>query len=299
MRNVALINSLVYPLLLENGGDRLIAFYATLKALKNGKNVIHPITANNGRKVTHFDLLKRLTGFTKKTCIKYFNKLEDLDLCHFTVSGGVHIKGNRKLQRQYENARWVPVYIGKSLINTALNSFSVRVFSAEKKQQIKIAQKQHQVNLIDKVAQGRFVSKKEYDSVNSFISCDKIQKGLDNLCDKVVLSRMGFAKLKDGSTDNVDKGRYWRNRLKSAGKIKTRRNNKPIRKCTILEYRLIKETERNPRLNWYKGMMYEETMSEFTTAKRFPKNEIKKDYRTKPKEYLSFDFIHWITDGRE
>jgi len=296
-KTVAFINSKLYPVLLEKGGDRLIAFYAHLKAAKAGQNRLYPITAKNGRKIKHLNLVKKVTGFTKNTCVKYMKMLIQLEVCNYSKDGGVYMIGNNKAVEKYVNNAMVPINLGKKLSETAAKSFGVRVYYEERKQKERIQEKQHQINLMHRADKGSYLSVDDYKIYKALIKSEKKLKGIEKFCDKVVLSREGFAKLKDGSEDNKSKGRYWKAVLKSAGVITYRRNNKFIMKCSEEAYSKIKYFEHNPRLNWYAGRMYEETISEFTTAKFFdtPTTRVPETKKrvSKPREYLSFDFIAW------
>lgn len=286
-----LVNSNLYPHLLQKGGDRLIAFYCHLKSAKKQKDRIRPIG-----KLTRYNLARKATGLSYNTCKKYLDVLIELGVCNFSKDGSVYIMGNRKTQTKYKSAHWVPIHLGKRLCDTALNSYSVRIHAAENKQKQRINDKQSQVKLITRVSYGSYISNDEYQRYKYISGNEKIQEGLKNHCNKTVLSRQGFAKLK-GCATNKGNGSYWKSRLMKAGIIKTRRQNKPIKKCTKTEYLLIKEIERNPRLNWYKGTMYEETVAEFTTtqfATPLPKEKPTPIKASKPLPHLQFDFIHWM-----
>lgn len=300
MKDYALINSKLYPALLNKGGDRLVAFFAHLKVAKNQKDRIRPIDSKK-----HYNLIRKVTGFSKPTCKKYFDKLIEIGVANFSKDGSVYLIGNNKAQKEYENKAWVAIQIKESLAKTALGSYAVRVRAEEKKQITRIDNKQSQIKLLARVNQGLHVSHQQHDLYKRIVGNEKVQEGLSNFCNKTVLSREGFAKLKDESLHNKDKGRYWRNKLIKEDMLKIRRNNKFIKRCTLTEFAIIKEAENNPRLNWYKGAMYEETVCEFTTSNfltpssRVPEvsEELKKYGNAK--DYLDIDMIHfWLTAER-
>jgi len=294
------VNTNLYPELNKAGGDRLIAFYCHLKAAKGRENRIKPIITANGRVIKHLNLIRKVTGSTKSTCSKYISKLEELGLCNFSKDGGFYLMGNNKTQAKYESKFRVTITVGNNLAETALLSYAVRIKALEKKQQESIKIKQFQTQLISRIDQNIQVSFEDYKVYKKLSKDQKSLDKLDKYCDKVVLSRMGFAKYKDGSKNSNSKGYYWKTKLKSAGIIKTRRNNKFIMKCSKWQYNLIKQEERNPRYNYYKGAMYEERISEFTCASFSdvvkPLEIAKTKDKMKPKEYLGFDFLAFLVN---
>ena len=295
------INSALYPVLLEKGGDRLIAFYVHLKSVKTRRRIM-PVITQSGRKIKHLNLLKKVTGFSRKTCEKYFKMLIEMNLANFSKDGAVYLMGENTIKKHYSHAQRVPVKIGETLLETALNSYFVRVYAMEKKQKTVIQEIQSQHQLIARVSDGIHVSSKLYETYKAIVKNEKKMSKLDTWKDdKVVLSRMGFAKLKDNSKDNVSKGRYWRDKLKKANLIRVRRNNIPLMACTEVDFKYMKRETPNFRLNWRNGMMYEETCAEFTTS-TFPikptvKVERPREVKVKPLSYLSFDFIAWCANS--
>lgn len=178
----------------------------------------------------------------------------------------------------------------------------IRALETKQKEQIRIKDSQRQ--LLSRVEQDRPLNLAQYHAWKSLSKNEKVLAKLDNFCDKVLLSRMGFAKYKDGTLDNASKGCYWKRKLVSAGIIRSRRRSRFIRECTKDEFKLF--TLDNRRLKYYDGALWEETVAEFTTT-TFPftasSDRPKRKHVIEPikvKPYLQFDMVAWwANDGAD
>ena len=300
MRKSISINSRLYATLLEKGGDRLVAFYAHLRAAKNGRDRYRPIIGGNGRIIKHYNLLKRETSFSIRTLKKYIQQLQELELCNFSNDGGFYLKGTNKINKEYKSKKYVPIHLGETLAQTTVFSYGVRLHAMENSQRNHIDRKDLRINILARAEKRQFLNPVEWKILKSLrkkgISLDSLQS---NYCDKIILSRAGFGKLKDGQTDNPHKGHYWRNKAKSAGIIKTRRRSIMLQKCTKGQFLQYKSHLKNPRLNYFAGAMWEETVPEFCTVDFLPSEpKIKKPTTTYKKlSYLQEDFLDFLING--
>jgi hypothetical protein len=304
----ARISSKLYSALFEEGGDKLISVYATLKTSRNGEVKYYAYTAKNNKSVSGYHLLRAKTNLTLHSIKKYVPVLISMGLCFIDKNGDFVLIGNEKLKEKY-NKKLVPVKIGANLVDTAYNSLAVRAFSAEKNQKTQIEKKQTRSEII---AYGSKRLAKYYES-----------KYGDNLevNEKIVLSLQGFGDLKHGE-DNIIKdikssGAYYKKKLREKGIIKTKREFKKLKKTTYSEYLQVKKyLNVGNRIIYKNGWIVEEQISSFSvllgektvSAPLISKKEVstvkdslveevkKQDY--KKKQYLQFDMIDFWINGK-
>lgn len=262
----ATINSKLYNLLYQTGGDRLIAVYCIIKASKSGKNRILPITSG-GKTIKHYRLLHKTTGISEKTLKKYIPELEKLNLCNFSKYGGFYLTGNNKVNSVFKSGKtkFVKIKIG-TIAETALCSFFVRIKSLENTQINKIAKHQRQINIIARAEKGYALKSSERKTMKSLIKNEITIGKLKTHCDKVVLSNEGFAKLKTDQNDKKQKGHYWKSKLVKSGMIKTKRIFEFVCKSTYEEYLSLKINTQNRKLLFRNGIVYLELISEFKSV---------------------------------
>jgi len=287
MQNYTNINSKLYATLFEEGGDSLLAVYATLKSVKrrNGK-----VFKEQNKNIYH--TLKLKTNLSATTLRKYVKILIKLNLCSFDSQGNFALVGRNRINKLFRSKKIVPIEIG-SFKETKLFSFRVRVFRMEQEQKNIIDRRHELYNVKGREDKGYRLSQKELNFKNSWKDSDfEYLKNKESFCAKTVLSNQGYSKLKFGETKSKGSGYYWKKKLVSAGIIKVRRKFQYIKKCSYKEYRELKFSV-DISLVYIKGRMFKELIPEFTTTD-FPKplkEEVKK------LDYLQFDFCHFLATG--
>lgn len=279
------MNSVLYATLLEEGNDGLIAVYAHLKFGKNGA-----IKYYKQPKISIYKTLKDATNISISTLKKYIPELQQMELVHFDTKGNFVLAGNNKINKLYKKrhrTKVVPIQIGKTLQETKLYSFRVRVLKMEQQQKNRIDRRYELKNIIERKKNNRFLSKSQFARFKAMRELDWEYYNSDNFEPNTVLSNQGVSKLKGSGN-----GGYWKMKLVSAGIIKTKRNIKVVRKCTKAEYQLIKQLDRS--YSYYNGKLYKEFPSLFTTTE-FAVKEIKEKETVKKLDYLSFDFCHFLS----
>lgn len=293
------INAKLYSTLFNEGlergvdSDRLIAVFVILKASR--ENGAHRIIKKG--KLTRYRLLNKVTKLSEKTLKKYVPILESLGIVNFSKDGGVYIKGNDKLNKEFQKRKTIKLEVG-TLHQTSLNSFFVRVKAKEKRIKSAIDKTDAKIKVMGRFEARKWLNQKDFAWASDLSKEGVTLAELQSHHNKVVLSNCGFYNLKKEVKDKKGSGFYWKNKLKSAGKIKTRINSKLIRKASKMEYLL--EREHNPRLSFYKGHIYEQTASEFTTSTFTEKTVITAETKKptyKKKEYLQFDMIDFWMAG--
>lgn len=292
LQNYTNINSILYSELFSLGGDSLISVYAHLKFGKNGA-----IKYYKQEKTSIYKTLKQATNLSITTLKKYIPILQKEGLVYFDTVGNFCILGNNKINILYKKkgrTKLVPIEIAKTFKETKLFSFRVRIKSMEQTQKNAIDLKSHRNNLIAKAQKRQFLTKLEFKQLKNIT---KRKLSVDNLNDKVILSIQGYYKLKSGKRNNSNNGQYWKAKLQTAGIIKTRRVQELIKKSTEEEFKALNSYDKS--LFYYKGAVYQESISEFTTTEFHnpaPK-VINRETKSKPLQHLSFDVIDWWLKG--
>lgn len=265
--NSVLYNNLYTQASLFNlDGDRLISVYAILRNSRNGKESIKAVGRLKG-----IGLVSRVTGISRKTLSKYLAVLISTDLVSFSRNGSLLFAGNKKLEARYrsksrkERVKYLKIIIGKSIAETALNSYKIRINGY-------------------------------IDSINKRIDKNETSTELKSTkLDKVTLSVLGFGLLKSEEKNKSSKGNYWKQKLIKAKYIYTSRQYKFIYHCTYEEFKSIRFSENDRTLRWENNKLYKELPSLISktflpAGKQILINPApKQDY--KKKEYLQFDMI--------
>lgn len=243
-------------------GDRLISVYSVLRASRNGKESIKA----EGR-LKGIGLVSKVTGISRKTLSKYLAVLISLNLVSFSRNGSLLFAGNKKLEEKYrskskkERVKYLKIIIGKTIAETALNSYNIRLHG-----------------YIDSIK--RRIDKNE---TSTELKSTKL--------DKVTLSVLGFGLLKSGQRNKSSKGNYWKRKVIKAGYIYTSRQYEFIDYCTYEEYK----SEYDRTLRWENNKLYKELPSVISTTALPPGKEIKTKTviksNYKKKEYLQLDMI--------
>lgn len=271
MANIYRIPSKLYYELFLKGGDRLIAVYAILKKSKKEDVKYYSFTSKNGKKVSHYNLIRNYTGLTLHSIKKYTDVLIDLGLCSFDKDGNFVLVGNQKLKRIYNN-KLVPIIIGKNIVETSYNSYAVRLHSNSKQQKASISKKTHQRVLLSK--DEKDLTWTDLKEKKSLLKKNIQPKGF--FIDKSVLSVRKFANLKDGSKSNKCKGQYWKRKAIGIGIIQ------PTRRF-VLQEKMTKAYFRKNSISFpkefkhFKGNLVREIVSEIH-VKTITKNRVNKSY---------------------
>lgn len=287
LQNAVVLNSKLYSHLFDVGGDELISVYSILRFYKDGK-----IKYYNEGKLTGYKLLHAKTKLSLTTLKRYIPKLIELNLCRFDSHNQLVITGTNKVDKLYKNRKEkrVPIEIG-TYKQTKLFSFRVRILKMEQQQKNRIDRRYELNNIIEKRNNKRFLSKSEHLKYKAMKDMDWNYYYSGNLEPNTVLSNQGYSKLKGKNS-----GAYWKKQLVSEGIIKTKRNIKLIRKCTKEEYNKIKLTDRS--FSHYKGKLYKEFPSRFTTTEFYTKETpIEPEQKMKPLAHLAFDFCAFLANG--
>lgn len=283
MQNYTNINSKLYSELFELGGDNLVSVYAILKFAKNGAIKIYK---EENRNIFH--TLKTKTNLSITTLRKYIKILSKEGLCHFDKAGNFVLKGNNKLNKQYNSKKAVPIEIG-SFRETKLFSFRVRIKKMEQQQKRRIDRRSEQGKIIGKMKKGYALSKSQFNFRKAWNDKDlEYSQNSESFNANTVLSNEGFSKLKFGELKSKSSGNYWKKKLVEAGVIKTKRQFEFLKRCSQKEYLSLRYSGfRN--LVFKNGKLYKETVSKFTTTEFYkPKEEIKE------LKHLSFDFCFFL-----
>ncbi len=305
MQHTVTINSKLYSTLYNEGierginADTLISVYCKIKLAKQGKDRIRPIKTESGRIIKYYRLLHRTTNISEKTLKKYIPILEELKIFNFSKDGSCYIKGNDKTNKEFKLRKTIRIKVEKTISDTNLNVFFVRIKAKEKRIQTAIDRTNSKIKVMSRLEGNLYIPKKDIKKALKWYSEGVTVDKLKSHHNKVVLSNQGFYLLKNEIEDKKSAGYYHKNKLESAGKIKTRRNSIQLKKCSKEEFNTIKY--RNRRISLYKGYLWEETIAEFTTTEfKTKKPYIKEDSkpRMKPKDYLSHDMIaEWVNRG--
>ena len=284
MQHYTNINSKLYAELFELGGDNLLVVYAKLKYGKNGAIKIYK---EQNRNIYH--TLKQKTNISVTTLRKYIKILIKENLCYFDTKGNFVLIGTNKINKKYGSKKVVPIEIA-SYKETKLFSFRVRVFRMEQQQKNRIDRRHEQHKIIEKMAKGYTLTAQQFKFRNSWRDADKeYAQSQDTFNANTVLSNQGFSKLKFGETKSKGSGNYWKNKLVSAGIIKTKRQFEFIKKCSQKEYLSLRYSGcRN--LVFKNGKLYKELISKFTTTEFYKPAQELKELR-----HLDFDFCFFLS----
>lgn len=172
-------------------------------------------------------LLRSKTNLTLSVIRTNLPKLQSLGLAEITPEGHVILEGiNKTNEKLYANSKsplkHIPIEVS-TFVKTKLYSFFIRIHSLEGNQRKMYEKKHNRKEKLKQLASGR-VSMKDYKScINTYKKCQKNPDLIKGALEKSVLSLPGFAKYKDGSKDNKEKGSYWKQKLVSEGLIKSER----------------------------------------------------------------------------
>ena len=284
LQKATVLNSKVYSHLFEVGGDELISVFSLLKFHKNGEIKYY--------NVKNYAELSKRTTISITTLKRYIPILIDLGFCRFESQGDFYVIGNNKLNKLYKKGKLklVPIEIA-TYKQTKMFSFRVRILRMEQNQKNTIDIKSNRNNIIAKGSRRQFLSKLEFKQLKNL---KKKGISITDINDKVILSIQGYYKLKSGKQNKGNNGQFWKAKLIEAGIIKARRVQELITKCDKEEFKALRGYDKS--LFYYKGGVYRELISEFTTTEFTNPAPIiiNREITSKPLAHLSFDFCHWL-----
>lgn len=267
MEKITRINSRLYYDLFssDESGDRVISVFLHLKNIRGNSPYIASYKAKNNKFVSGYSLLRAKSNITLSTLKKYVPILIDKGLVRFDEVGNVFILGGDKINTLYSTEKVVPIKIGKNLIETAYNSYFVRIHASHRQQRKQIAKKQSQKELLLQVVSPK--SSSEYKKALSLKKRLEKTGKIIEITDMPILSREGFSKLKfkKDTTKIVSKssGFYYKKVLKSRGKITTKRRFEKVMPMSYLEYRNCKNYYNNSSYTYINGYLSIELISSF------------------------------------
>lgn len=308
MKSTVTINAKLYGKLFNEGlergldSDSLIAVYCLCKAAKDGKDRLRPIVTKNNRKIVNFRLLHCVTKLSETTLKRYIPVLIELGVCNFSKDGSFYIKGNDKIAKEYKSSKTIKLEVGDGYKTLKLNSYFVRIKTQEKRQQKAIAKTDFKIKTLELFLEGQYLTPNRYEIAKKLfkegVTLDKLKSHHNTVC----LSNQGFYNLKKEIRNKKPNGQYWKAKLKSANKIFTKRRFTEVRVMSKEEFVSMKrhiDFMDRKRMSWSKGIMYEETIAQFSTEDIFTEDKPKvfKKKQHKPLEHLSFDFIAWCENS--
>ena len=221
------ISNVEYTFLILEGGDPLIALFATLRFFKKG-TVYH----REGR-YGCIGLLKSITGLSRTVLEKYLPGLLKTGLVEVHLNGNIAVRswrwsGNPLPSQSCQ--KLIPIQIGPKFTDTKDYVAFVRVHSNILKQKSRIGRKAEQIEILREGLQGKTRTLADYKRTERLLR----QGGLDALNSKYLsistISNLGFYKLLKGSEGSTDTHR----RIGANFKIKL------IRRGLIQQNRIVR-----------------------------------------------------------
>jgi hypothetical protein len=248
------------------GGDKMVAVYCILKSTKGQRPKFTAYKSRNKVFISGYSLLKKETGLTLANLKKFVPVFVRIGLVSFEANGDVTMLGNEACKDLFNSYKLVPVNVVKSIYKTAYRSMAVRAHSKERMQKREIQRK----SLIS-------VLQKQIENPTSATELAKAKKqlnmlgGNENFKSEVILSNVGFAKLKvseRGELVNKQKGHYWKKKLAENGLIQTKRRYEEIRVMEYSEFEMLKNNRLIENRYVYKnGCLMREIASTFMVKK--------------------------------
>lgn len=298
-------DSKLYSALFNRGGDKLIGAYAILKASRNGEIKYYAYKSKNNKTVSGYALLRAKTCLSLHAIQKYAPILIDMGLLVLEKNGDVSLLGNRKINKKFGSRKLVPIKLGKNLVETADNSFYVRLHAAESQQNRMIQKKRHRSEIIKQASDPRTFSElKEGRKVFK-------RYGDEEIIDKVVLSNHKFSEFKHGENsapkDLKSNGTYWKAKMKSKGLIESKRRFEKQRRMRYDEFLQLKRFNMlNRNYTYCDGYLVKELVASLkctmdkvkkeTTAEVLDSPKPIKKVEMRPLSYLQFDFCAFMAN---
>jgi hypothetical protein len=261
------IDSKVYSKLLNNTEVDPYALISIYAKLLKGRNKIHyyaPVKNSNNKVSRGYRLLTKEVDISLTALKKYIPHLIKLDLCRFTDSGGFHLNGSTKNQKQFKNhkKKKVPIDVSGTLSQTKTSAKSIIIISNVLTSQPRAIEKKLTLHKRLKAREMGFATLKEIKSLK------KAEKnGLNKkVTQQTILSNEGIKRLL--SQNKPISKQYWKKKLIKEGYLLFRRRFLPLQDKTMSyrEYLLHKPyTEGNA--TYKNGRLVRELTSEVIVVK--------------------------------
>ncbi len=220
MKRVHLTN-IEYDFLHNEGGDGLIAFLATLRAVKPME-----VIRRAGKKKSSATI-KSVTGLSRTTIEQHLPKLQEIGMVLVHSNGNIAIRSRKwsdKNLPQLNCRKLIPIMVSDKFTDTKIYSGFVRVHSRVKKQERQIGKKSKRIEVMEAFSNKKRLSQGDY---RIWKKLYRQGRTLEELKSKYrsnsTISNLSFHKiLKDSnlpSDCNKSTGNHFKNRLIELGLI--------------------------------------------------------------------------------
>ncbi|MCL6272531.1 hypothetical protein M3P19_00840 [Muricauda sp. 2012CJ35-5] len=219
------VTNIEYDFLFNEGGDGLVAFFATLRSSK--PNVVIKKVGKKGSVVT----VKEATGLSRTTIQKYLPTLLELGMVSIHHNGNIAIHGRKWSSKHLPGigkTKLIPIQVHKKFTDTKICSAFVRVHSRLKKQERQIERKAKRIEVLRTHSKGRWLSKSDYRICRKLLRRGITIKELESKYRSYsTISNLSFHKiLKDSqiaSDCNANSGKHFKLKLIELGLIQQQR----------------------------------------------------------------------------
>ena len=217
-----LLSNLEYDHLYNEGGDSLVAFFATLRSRKGA----HLITIKCKERLT--GAITRISGLSRGTVKKYLPELVRIGLVK-QEKGALLIRGrkwsNTNLPR-LKNRKLIPIEVCDKFTDTKTSSFHVRIHSNLKSQEKESSKKAERIQLLEQHHRGQTKSLKDLKRSKRLIKKGHTLTSLKNSHRlNSTLANSTFLNIKNNVVDGSKGGGcYHKVKLLKRGLIQQQRN---------------------------------------------------------------------------
>lgn len=220
MKGQTTISNVEYHHLFQEGGDALIAFFATLRYHKGGDIVFH----KQGRKGTPATI-RHYTGLSLTTIKEYLPRLVELGLVAVQSNGNIVVRGRnwtRKNLPEKSKYKLLPIQVHKKFTNTKWSSYSVRVHSNLKLQERAIEKKSERIKQLKHLQEGTIQGLKQYKTAKRLSRRFDLDQLENSHRSTATISNKRFAQLRNPNLSPYS-GQYGKHKLIKLGHIKQER----------------------------------------------------------------------------
>lgn len=222
------LTNIEYDFLFCEGGDGLIALFATLRANKP-KEVIKKV----GKKGP-VALMKDVTGLSRTAIDKYLPQLQEAGLLQIHQNGNIAIRSRRwsdKNLPRLGRRKLIPIQVHEKFTDTKICVAYVRVHSRLRKQERQIGKKAKRIEVLEACSRKKRLSKSDYRLWKKLYRKGITLRGLQNKYRSTsTISNLSFHKiLKDSdlaSDCNINSGKNFKQKLMELGMIEQERQFK-------------------------------------------------------------------------
>ncbi len=202
-----------YHYLYIQGGDGLVAFFATLRYTKKS-TVIKKV----GKKGP-FAVIGNVTGLCRTTVNKYLTQLLALDMAEVHPNGNIALRSRKWADKnlpRMKNRKLIPIEVCKKFTDTKTSIKFVRVHSNIKKQKSQIGKKAERIELIKQLHTGRINNLHDLKRAKSLVKKGYSYESLKaDYRLNSTLSNLGFDKLNKNTENDIECNKSSGNYLKS------------------------------------------------------------------------------------